>query len=130
MKYKIFAVLLCIASLFLTSCGALAQVSIDTQLGTITTYYDVYNTYPVIYHQGTPYYRYYLNNMWRYRIIPLEHRHLIIHLDKPRDFRHMPPLHYRRNLSYRPSSTRYNHRILPPHRTYSHPHRGRNFHRR
>lgn len=132
MKYKLLTLLFCIASLFLTSCGAMAQVvvatTIDTQLGTFTTYYDVYNDYPVIYHQGVPYCRYYFNDAWRYTVIPLEHRHMILHLDRPREFRHMPPPpHYR--SYYGPSSTRHFHRPLPPQRHYR-PHKERNFYQR
>lgn len=112
MKHKILAILMCVATLFLTSCGALAQVSvttaIDSELGTIAVYSHMYNDFPVIYHAGVPYVRYYYNNIWAYRAVPFEYRHLIVHLDRPREFRgYIVPPHHRRHYNYGPSSTRY-----------------------
>ena len=67
MKHKILAILMCVATLFLTSCGALAQVSvttaIDSELGTVAVYSHMYNDFPVVYHAGVPYVRYYYNNI-------------------------------------------------------------------
>ena len=133
MKYKILSLLLCIASLFLTSCGAMAQVAVTTtigsQFGTFVTYHDLFGDYPVIYYQEVPYCRYFHNNVWNYRLIPFEHRHLIVHLDRPREFRHIP-LHHRGHFHCKPSSTRHFRGSFPQHRHHPPLRQERNFHKR
>lgn len=101
MKHKITTIIILMATMLLTSCASFAQVSvsaaIDTGFGLIT-YQNTYMNYPVVYMQGVPYCRYFYDNTWQYRIIPVEHRHHIVHLDRPMEFRRIPVARHPRHL--------------------------------
>jgi len=117
MKNKILTIMLFVATMLLTSCGSYAQVTVgatlETELGSLTSYYYIYQDYPVVYVEGVPYCRFYANNSWHYRLIPVEQRYLIEPLAAPREFVTYHVSHPR--YIHRPHVVRRPHYIHRPH---------------
>lgn len=124
MRNKILTIFLFIATMLLTSCGTYAQVSVSTAIESDAhrpiTYSHVFKTYPVVYFGGIPYCRFYMHNVWHYRLIPLEQRHLITPLLSPMRFpsHHASwPYHIHGHHThlphYGPSSSRHYHPKMP-----------------
>ena len=115
MKKKLISLLICLVVLTMSSCETYAQTSVYDDDAIVYEY--SYNSYPVYYVNGIPYYYCFVDNLWRWIILPERCYPYIVHHPQPLRYRRIRPnrhyyhgyvIHYNRP-AYHPNP-RMNHR--------------------
>lgn len=109
MRKKLISLLICLVVLTMSSCETYAQTYVYGD--DVIVYEYSYNSYPVYYVNGMPYYYCFVDNLWRWIILPERCYPYIIH--------HPQPLRYRR---IRPNRHYYHGYVVRYNRPSHHPH--------